>query len=182
MAVKTTQTTKAAKSVTKKVPAVSVRAAGRFIRIAPRKVRLVADQLRGKSVPTALELLLYINKNAADPLIKLVRSAAASAAHDHKIEKEDLVIKTITVDGGPSLKRFQPRAHGRSTPILKRTSHINLELSVRPGATVVAKVASAKTEAVKVLAPEAVKKEALATGGQDTHEDGKQQKGFLRKV
>ena len=81
MAVKTTQTTKAAKSVTKKVPAVSVRAAGRFIRIAPRKVRLVADQLRGKSVPTALELLLYINKNAADPLIKLVRSAAASAAH-----------------------------------------------------------------------------------------------------
>ena len=185
MAVQTARTTKTAKSVTSKVPAVSVRAAGRFIRVAPRKVRLVADSIRGKSVSAALELLLYINKGAADPLIKLVRSAAANAAHDYKIEKEDLVIKTISVNGGPTLKRFQPRAHGRSTPILKRTSHVNLELSVRPGAAVAAKAVSAKiakTEEVKVLAPEAVKKEALATGGQDNNEEGKQQKGFLRKV
>jgi len=100
----------------------------RFLRTGPRKVRLVADLIRGRKVQRAIDALTLLNKHAARPVLKLLMSALANAKHNFKIEPEQLRIKAITVDGGPVLKRWMPRAHGRATPIRERTSHINLVL------------------------------------------------------
>jgi len=104
------------------------------LRIAPRKVRLVADLIRRLPVIEADRQLVFLNKAAAKPLLKLLRSAIANADHNFKLSKENLWIKFLTVDGGATIKRFRPRAHGSAAPIRKRTSHITLKLSdeVRP--------------------------------------------------
>ncbi len=137
----TKQTTKKPATVAKKAPAKKaevkkptvdqVKARARFVRIAPRKVRLVADELRGKKVVTALAHLGFISKIAAGPLSKLVNSAIANAEHNYNLEKESLYIKELTVNDGPIIKRFRPRAHGRAGAIRKRTSHIDLVLGVK---------------------------------------------------
>lgn len=102
------------------------------IRIAPRKVRLVVDIVRGKSVSQALNILAFTRKKAALPVQKLLKSAVANAAENHGVSDVDaLVIDRITVDEGPALKRFMPRARGRATPIRKRTSHIQIILRER---------------------------------------------------
>jgi len=95
-------------------------------RQAPRKVRLVADMLRGKSVDRALAQLALLPKRASEPLSKLIRAAAANAKD---IPQKDLYISTIEVNGGVVFKRHMPRARGRASEILKRTSHITLALS-----------------------------------------------------
>jgi len=100
-----------------------------FLRMGPRKVRLVADLIRGKKVTKALEILVLTKKDAARPLLKLLNSAIANAQHNYKIGLENLYLTAIMVDGGPVLKRWMPKAHGRATPIRERTSHINLTLS-----------------------------------------------------
>lgn len=94
----------------------------------PRKVRLVADDMRGHKVVKLLERLPLSTKAAAYPLYKLLKSAVANAKTNYKFEMETLRVKSITVDGGPVVKRWMPRAHGRATPIRQRTSHINLVL------------------------------------------------------
>jgi len=94
-------------------------------RQAPRKVRLVADLLRGKSASRALTILATLPKRASEPLEKLIRSAVANAG----APAEELYISTIEVNGGVVFKRFMPRARGRASQILKRTSHITLGLS-----------------------------------------------------
>lgn len=96
----------------------------RHLRIAPRKVRLVADLIRGKGVEEALEILQFTEKKSSEPLAKLVKSAVANADEKPGVNVDKLFISKITVDGGPTIKRFRPRAMGRATPILKRTSHI----------------------------------------------------------
>jgi len=102
------------------------------IRIAPRKVRLVVDTVRGKSVSQALNVLAFTRKKAARPVQKLLKSAVANAAENHGVSDVDtLVIDRITVDEGPMLKRFMPRARGRATPIRKRTSHVQIILRER---------------------------------------------------
>lgn len=102
------------------------------VRIAPRKVRLVVDIVRGKSVSQALNILTFTQKKAARPVQKLLKSAVANAAETHGVSDVDsLVIDRITVDEGPTLKRFMPRARGRATPIRKRTSHIQITLRER---------------------------------------------------
>ena len=102
------------------------------IRIAPRKVRLVIDTVRGKSVSQALNILAFTRKKAALPVQKLLKSAVANAAENHGVSDVDtLVIDRITVDEGAALKRFMPRARGRATPIRKRTSHIQIILRER---------------------------------------------------
>jgi large subunit ribosomal protein L22 len=99
------------------------------IRISPRKVRLVVDAVRGKSVNQALNILTLARKKAAEPVKKLLESAVANATENDGVrEVDNLVIDRITVDGGPTLKRFMPRARGRATPIRKRTSHIQIIL------------------------------------------------------
>lgn len=97
-------------------------------RQSPRKVRLVADYVRGKKVNNALAELDFLNKRAASVVKKLLNSAVAGAKHDFNIEKEDLFVKEITVDKGPILHRWRPRARGRATPINKRTSHVTVVL------------------------------------------------------
>jgi large subunit ribosomal protein L22 len=101
----------------------------RFLRMGPRKVRLIVDMIRGKKVTRALDLLSVMPKRAARPVLKLLNSAVANAKHNHSIAVEDLKVSEIYVDGGPVLKRWMPKAHGRATPIRERTSHINLVLA-----------------------------------------------------
>ena len=100
-----------------------------FLRVAPRKVRLVADHVRGMPVGEALALLKYTPQAAAKPLAKLLRSAVANAEQKGgHVDVDALYVKTLTVDGGPKMRRFMPRAMGRAFRIEKRTSHVYIEL------------------------------------------------------
>jgi large subunit ribosomal protein L22 len=101
--------------------------------MSPRKVRLVINTVRGLNVQAAETRLSFLNKGASEPVLKLLRSAMANAEHNFHLAKETLVIKTITADGGPTLKRSRPRAFGRSAPIRKRTTHINIVLAPKEG-------------------------------------------------
>jgi large subunit ribosomal protein L22 len=105
-----------------------VRARLRFVRIAPRKARLVADLIRGKGSEEAMNILAFTKKAAAKILIKLLKSAIANATQKKTIDIDRLYVKKITVDQGPTMKRFQPRALGRATMIRKRASHITIVL------------------------------------------------------
>lgn len=105
-----------------------VNAKARFVRKAPRKVRLVVDLVRGLHVEKALHQLKYSKKDAAEPVKKLIDSAIANAEHNFDLNRDDLVIKTITADEGPTYKRWKPRAYGRATPIRKHTTHISVVL------------------------------------------------------
>ncbi|MES0975599.1 50S ribosomal protein L22 [Vibrio cholerae] len=95
-----------------------------FARISPQKARLVADQIRGKSVDQALELLTFSNKKAAELVKKVLESAIANAEHNEGADIDDLRVAKIFVDEGPVMKRIMPRAKGRADRILKRSSHI----------------------------------------------------------
>ncbi|MEG0283709.1 MAG: 50S ribosomal protein L22 [Erysipelotrichales bacterium] len=102
------------------------KAIAKTVRIAPRKARLVADLVRGKSVVDAIIILANTNK-AASPLIdKVVKSAAANAINNHSMDEEKLYVKEILINEGPTMKRFRPRAKGSASPVLKRTSHISV--------------------------------------------------------
>lgn len=101
-----------------------IRAEAKYIRKSPRKTRLVADVIRGENALGALDYLRFINQQTTKPIMKLLASAIANAEHNFKSKKEDLYIKKITIDGGPVLKRWKPRAFGRATPIRKRLCHI----------------------------------------------------------
>ena len=104
-------------------------ARGRFLRITPRKLRVVADLVRGRTVSQAIVILDHTPKHGSIVLKKLLKSAQTSASFkDPNVKPEELRISTLTVDGGPSLKRWLPRAHGRATPILKRSCHARIEL------------------------------------------------------
>jgi ribosomal protein L22 len=106
-----------------------VRASARYVRIAPRKVRLIADQVRGLHIEKARALLQFSPRGAAEDIHKLIDSAAANAENNHDLVADEMKVATITVDEGPTLKRYRPRAQGRATPIHKRTSHIAVALT-----------------------------------------------------
>ena len=109
-----------------------MKASATHIRISPRKVRMVVDTVRGKSVSQALSILGFTRKKAALPVQKLLKSAVANAVENGGInDVETLVIDRIVVDEGPTLNRYMPRARGRATPIRKRTSHIRIMLRER---------------------------------------------------
>jgi ribosomal protein L22 len=109
-------------------PAV-VRASARYVRIAPRKARLIADQVRGLHIEKARALLQFSPRGAAEDIHKLIDSAAANAENNHDLIGDEMKVSSITVDEGPTLKRYRPRAMGRATPIHKRTSHIAVALT-----------------------------------------------------
>jgi ribosomal protein L22 len=109
------------------LPVVSARA--RYVRVAPRKARLVADQVRGMHIEEARALLDFSPRTAATDIRKLIDSAAANAENNHDLIGDEMRISSITVDEGPTLRRFRPRALGRATPINKRTSHIAVALT-----------------------------------------------------
>lgn len=101
----------------------------RYLRIAPRKVRLVAANVRGMKVGDALAMLKYTPQSAAKPIAKLLRSAVANAEQKGgRVDVDALVVKTLTVDQGPKMRRFMPRAMGRAFRIEKKTSHVYVEL------------------------------------------------------
>jgi large subunit ribosomal protein L22 len=100
-------------------------------RISPRKVRVVADMVRGKGVAQAQIILSNADKKAKHPISALIDSAVANASHNHKIEADSLFVKEIRVDQGYVLKRSQPMARGSAFPIKKRTSHISVVLASR---------------------------------------------------
>ena len=100
-------------------------------RQSPRKVRLVADYIRGKNVEAARILLETLPKRASSSMKKLLLSAVANAKNLHGLSRENLYVKEIRVDEGPTMKRHMPRAFGRVAPIRKRTSHISIVLAER---------------------------------------------------
>jgi ribosomal protein L22 len=106
-----------------------VRASARYVRIAPRKARLVADQVRGLTVAEARTLLAFSARGASRDIAKLIASAAANAENNHELVAEDLQVAEIQVDEGPTLKRWRARARGRATRIEKRTSHVSVALT-----------------------------------------------------
>jgi large subunit ribosomal protein L22 len=116
-----------AKTEEKQAP--MVRARARYVRVAPRKARLVADQIRGMPVDEARTLLAFSSRGAARDLARLLDSAAANAEANHELVADDLRIAEIRVDEGPTLKRWRARARGRATPIHKRTSHLSVALT-----------------------------------------------------
>lgn len=103
----------------------------RNLLIAPRKVRVVVDQIRDKPVAVALDMLQFITKLGAGPVRKLLDSAVANARETHGMDVDALYVKSVYVDQARTLKRFTPRAQGRATKILKKSSHVTLELGVR---------------------------------------------------
>ena len=102
------------------------KAVAKYIRISPQKARLVADVVRGMNVDTAITTLRFMPKKAARIIRKVVESAVANADQNDAIDVDTLFVKEIQINGGPMLKRFRPRAQGRATRILKRTSHITV--------------------------------------------------------
>ena len=109
-----------------------MRAVAKYVRIAPRKARLVADEIRGKSYTQAIADLQFTNKRAAQIVGGVVNSAAANAENNNDLDPDDLFVREIRVDEGPTIKRFRARAMGRATMIRKRTSHITVELGAPP--------------------------------------------------
>jgi large subunit ribosomal protein L22 len=142
----------------------------RFVRTAPRKLRRVADAIRGKSVREALVLLKFTGVHAAEPIEKLVRSAAANAGNNHDMNTDELYITRITVDGGPGgrfTKRLDPRAQGRAAFKRKRLAHVTVILSEgaparrrkrRPGASVQAAQSPRRTAAPPTATARAARK------------------------
>jgi len=100
-----------------------------YLRVAPRKVRLAADLIRGKTVEEAQVILNFTNKKTALPLLKLLKQAIANAKNNFQEEQSNLYISKITADEGPKLKRWRARARGRAFEIQKKTSHITLILN-----------------------------------------------------
>ena len=107
------------------------KAHAKYIRISPRKVKIVADLIRGKSLPQATAILMTTPKAASEPLLKLMNSAAANAENNHGMDPEKLYVSTCLVTPGPIIKRIMPRAQGRAYRINKRTSHITIKVSER---------------------------------------------------
>lgn len=106
-----------------------VKAKAKYIRISPTKVRLVARAIKGKPVEDALSALGFMPQRAAKILGKVIRSAVANADQKPDIDVDSLSVSNVAIDQGPTLKRFRPRAMGRATRILKRTSHITVVLA-----------------------------------------------------
>ncbi|MBI4653281.1 50S ribosomal protein L22 [Candidatus Kuenenbacteria bacterium] len=103
-------------------------AKAKYVRISPKKIRLVINVIRGLDVIEAENQLKFISKKSCHPVLKLLNSAIANAKHDFDFKKENLYIKEVTVNQGPTLDRWMPRAFGRAAPIRKRTSHVTIIL------------------------------------------------------
>ena len=108
-----------------------VRAEAKYVRMSPRKARLVAEHIRGRSVPEARAVLAFTSREAAGALEKVLHSAVSNAEANHGIPEDTLYVKEAYVDGGPVLKRWRPRARGRVARIKKRTCHITVHLAER---------------------------------------------------
>lgn len=107
----------------------AAKATAKTVRIAPRKVRLVVDLIRGKNVGEAISILKFTPNGASTAVEKVLKSAIANAEHNYDLDIESLVVSEAYANEGPTMKRFRPRAKGSAAPILKRTSHITVVVS-----------------------------------------------------
>ena len=103
----------------------------RYIRIAPRKVQIVCDLIRGKDTKTAMAILMNTPKSASEPLVKLLKSACANAENNFNMDADKLYVSVAFATPGPILKRMRPRAQGRAYRINKRTSHVTIAVAER---------------------------------------------------
>lgn len=108
-----------------------VKAISKYVRVSPRKARVVVDLVRGKSVEQAREILAYTNRAIAETVEKTLNSAVANAEHNNSLNPDTLVVSKAFVDEGPTLKRIRPRAKGSASRINKRTSHITIIVAPR---------------------------------------------------
>lgn len=175
-----------------------VRAKANFLRVSPRKIRLVIDVIRGWDVSRALVQLDFINKAAAKPVKVLLESAVANAIHNFKLEKDNLYIAQVIANEGPTLKRWTPKAFGRATTIRKRSTHLWLTLAEKvptPEKEVAKKTTKGKKklEVVEGKFKEEIKgkniresKEGVVAEGEskeifDVREKGKHREGMQNK-
>ena len=107
----------------------TARAHLKYLRISPRKVKIVADLIRGKSVAQATAILMQTPKAASEPLLKLLKSATANAENNHNMDPESLYVSEVFATPGPIIKRIMPRAQGRAYRINKRTSHVTMTVA-----------------------------------------------------
>ena len=126
-----------------------VKAKARYLRVSPKKVMLVIGVIRGMKVDKALDQLLFINKGATKPVTKLLNSAIANAKHNFELDENDLYIKHIVANQGPTLHRWKPAAFGRAHPIRKRTTHLELILGIKKDEKVEEVKKDVKTEVKK---------------------------------
>lgn len=129
------------------------RAVAKFVRMSPRKARLVADAVKGKRVSEAMAILQFIPNHAAEPILKVVKSAAANAQDGWGAVPEELKVSNIIADGGPTLKRIRARAQGRAYRILKRTSHLTVVLTEAPAPVQRRRPAQAASSRAAAAAP-----------------------------
>jgi large subunit ribosomal protein L22 len=154
-----------------------------YLRISPRKVRLVADLIKGKSVEQAAYQLKIVAKGASQPLQKLLQSAVANAINAWQVSREDLIVKNVVVNGGPTLHRWQPRAMGRATPIRKRSSHIILTVATAKQIDLKkVKAAAAKKAEVSAEDKEVKKSTKKASKPQRAAKGVKTAAGVKRKI
>lgn len=111
------------------IDTVEVKATARYVRMSPRKVRRVLDQIRGRSYAEALIVLEFMPYRACEPVLKVLRSAVANAEHNAGLDPRDLTVSTAFADQGPVLRRFRPRAQGRAYQIRKPTCHITVAVA-----------------------------------------------------
>ena len=154
-----------------------------YLRIAPRKVRLVADLIRGKSVEEAQTILNFTVKKATQPLLKLLNSAIANAKNNFQLEESNLYISRITVDEGPKYKRWRARARGRASEIQKKTSHITLVLKGEKKKKVEKEISKVKPKEEIKPAEEVEKKPKPKTPKREKKETSKKkEKISLRRI
>jgi len=146
-----------------------VQSVAKFVRVSPRKARLVADHIRGRSVPEARTILAFTTRAAAREIEKVLRSAIANAESNPNLHwnGDDLAVAAVFVDDGPTIKRFRPRARGRVNPIFKRTCHITIRVDKLEGVESAPKTPKAEAKPKSEPKPKArrtsKKKEAVAS-------------------
>jgi large subunit ribosomal protein L22 len=167
-----------------------IKASAKFIRQSPKKVRLVANLVKGLPVAEALTQLKFNAKAAAGAVAKLLKSAISNAEENHGLRRDNLFIKAVRVDGGPTLKRWTPKAFGRATPIVRRSSHVSLLLAEREPTAVTAKPKAVDdSDIIKLGDFEELKKLNKVAGDkaeveviQDKKKSAGKNKGFISKV
>ena len=148
-----------------------VRAQAKYVRMSPRKARLVAEHIRGRSVPEARAVLAFTAREAAGEIEKVLQSAVSNAEANHGIAEDRLYIVHAYVDGGPVMKRWRARARGRVARIKKRTCHITVRLAERPERVAAAPAPAAEPAAEEAPKPKrkpAAKKKAATTTAKKT--------------
>ena len=145
-----------------------VRAQAKYVRMSPRKARLVAEHIRGRSVPEARAVLAFTSREAAGVLQKVLQSAVSNAEANHGIAEDRLYVKTTYVDGGPVMKRWRARARGRVARIRKRTCHITVTLAEREQASPTVEPVQAEEGAVAPAPKRAAKTKTAAASKKKT--------------